>query len=72
MKPTLLRMREGKPGGGKGPLLSEDMSLTLTAVQDTLFQPRPTASRSRLAERMTRPSSCRTSSPASSPCSCRP
>ena len=38
-KPTLLRMREGKPGGGKGPLLSEDMSLTLTGVQDVLFQP---------------------------------
>ena len=40
-KPTLLRMREGKPGGNKGPLLSEDVSLTLTGVQDTLFQPIP-------------------------------
>ena len=27
--PVLMRGREGKPGGGKGPLLSENMSLTL-------------------------------------------
>ena len=27
----LMRQREGKPGGGKGPLLSEDKSLTLAA-----------------------------------------
>ena len=27
--PTLLTMREGKDGGGKGPLISEDQSLTL-------------------------------------------
>lgn len=31
-------MREGKPGGGKGPLLSEDVSLTLaTENGQTLF-----------------------------------
>jgi site-specific DNA-cytosine methylase len=35
---TLMRMREGKPGGGKGPLLSEDKSLTIATVNDqTLF-----------------------------------
>ncbi len=38
--PTLLTMREGKPGGGKGPLLSENVSLTLaTGNGQTLFQP---------------------------------
>ena len=30
----LLRMREGKPGGGKGPLISEDRSLTLATAND--------------------------------------
>jgi len=29
LRPTLLTMRKGSPGGGKGPLVSEDMSLTL-------------------------------------------
>ena len=34
----LVRMREGKPGGGKGPLLSENRSLTLATANDqTLF-----------------------------------
>jgi DNA (cytosine-5)-methyltransferase 1 len=34
----LMRMREGKPGGGKGPLLSEDKSLTIATANDqTLF-----------------------------------
>lgn len=28
---VIMRMREGKPGGGKGPLLSDDQSLTLSA-----------------------------------------
>jgi DNA (cytosine-5)-methyltransferase 1 len=33
-------MQEGKPGGGKGPLLSEDRSLTIATGNDqTLFQP---------------------------------
>ena len=38
-EPVLLTMREGKPGGGKGPLLSEDKSLTLAAAgnDQTLF-----------------------------------
>lgn len=49
MKPVLLRMREGKPGGGKGPLLSEDISLTLTSIQDVLFQP-PTPPSSPVSE----------------------
>ena len=30
----VLRMREGKPGGGKGPLISEDRSLTLATAND--------------------------------------
>ena len=36
-----LRMREGKPGGGKGPLISEEKSLTLGASTNdqTIFQP---------------------------------
>jgi DNA (cytosine-5)-methyltransferase 1 len=34
----LMRMREGKEGGGKGPLLSEEKSLTLATANDqTLF-----------------------------------
>jgi site-specific DNA-cytosine methylase len=39
--PTLMRQREGKPGGGKGPLLSEGLSLSLAANANdqTLFQP---------------------------------
>lgn len=37
---VLMTMREGKPGGGKGPLLSEEESLTLaTGNGQTLFQP---------------------------------
>ena len=38
MPMVLMRMREGKPGGGKGPLLSEDKSLTIATANDqTLF-----------------------------------
>jgi len=38
MVATLVRMREGKPGGGKGPLLSEGKSLTIATNNDqTLF-----------------------------------
>ena len=38
MVATLVRMREGKPGGGKGPLISEDKSLTIATNNDqTLF-----------------------------------
>lgn len=34
----VVRMREGKPGGGKGPLMSENRSLTLATNNDqTLF-----------------------------------
>jgi DNA (cytosine-5)-methyltransferase 1 len=37
---TLLTMREGKEGGGKGPLISEGKSLSLsTSNEQTLFQP---------------------------------
>ncbi len=32
--PMLLRMREGKPGGGKGPLVSDDKSLTIATAND--------------------------------------
>lgn len=38
--PVLMRNREGKPGGGKGPLLSEEQSLTLATGNDQiLFAP---------------------------------
>lgn len=33
----LVRMREGKEGGGKGPLVSEDMSLTLATANDQVL-----------------------------------
>ena len=40
---TLLTMREGKEGGGKGPLISEGKSLSLsTSNEQTLFQPNHT------------------------------
>jgi hypothetical protein len=36
--PSLLTMREGSAGGGKGPLISEDISLTLaTGNNQVLF-----------------------------------
>lgn len=35
--PIALRMREGKPGGGKGPLMSEDQSLTLATANDQVL-----------------------------------
>lgn len=37
MIPMLMRMREGKEGGGKGPLLSEDQSLTLATANDQVL-----------------------------------
>jgi DNA (cytosine-5)-methyltransferase 1 len=38
--PVLMRGREGKDGGGKGPLLSEDISLTIATNNDqVLFTP---------------------------------
>ena len=41
---VLLTMREGKDGGGKGPLLAEDESLTLsTGNGQVLFDPEPAA-----------------------------
>jgi len=40
LQPVILRMRSGKPGGGKGALLREDQSLTIATGNDqTLFQP---------------------------------
>ena len=36
--PMLMRMREGKPGGGKGPLISDNKSLTIATGNDqTLY-----------------------------------
>jgi DNA (cytosine-5)-methyltransferase 1 len=35
--PMLVRMREGKEGGGKGPLVSEDQSLTLATANDQVL-----------------------------------
>lgn len=38
--PVTMKIRGGKPGGGKGPLLQTDMSATLATSNDqTLFQP---------------------------------
>lgn len=40
--PVVMRQREGKPGGGKGPLLAEHTALTLQVANDmTLFQEEP-------------------------------
>jgi DNA (cytosine-5)-methyltransferase 1 len=36
-QPVLMRQREGKPGGGKGPLLSENISLTLSGGNDQIL-----------------------------------
>jgi DNA (cytosine-5)-methyltransferase 1 len=39
-KASVLKMRSGKPGGGKGPLIKEEQSLTLSTGNDqVLFQP---------------------------------
>lgn len=35
--PILMRMREGKEGGGKGPLVSKDKSLTLATANDQVL-----------------------------------
>lgn len=35
--PMLMRMREGKPGGGKGPLISDDKSLTIATANDQVL-----------------------------------
>lgn len=40
--PLLVRMREGKEGGGKGPLVSEDQSLTLATGNDQVLALAPT------------------------------
>lgn len=37
MKVIVMRQREGKPGGGKGPLMSEDKSLTLATANDQIL-----------------------------------
>ena len=39
--PLLIRMREGKEGGGKGPLVSEDQSLTLATANDQVLAIHP-------------------------------
>lgn len=41
--PILMRMREGKEGGGKGPLVSEDQSLTLATANDQVLLHNSTA-----------------------------
>lgn len=38
-RPVVLRQREGKPGGGKGPLLAEQSLMLATANDQTVFQP---------------------------------
>ena len=37
LQPMLVRMREGKEGGGKGPLVSIDQSLTLATANDQVL-----------------------------------
>jgi DNA (cytosine-5)-methyltransferase 1 len=46
--PILMRMREGKEGGGKGPLVSQDQSLTLATANDQVlaFQGKASATNS--------------------------
>lgn len=45
-EPKTLKIRSGKSGGGKGPLLQEDKSATLSCNNDqTLFQPRYSANK---------------------------
>lgn len=46
--PILIRMREGRDGGGKGPLYSEDQSLTLATANDQVlaFQGKASATNS--------------------------
>lgn len=39
--PLLIRMREGKDGGGKGPLISENVSLTLATSNDQVLAMHP-------------------------------
>jgi DNA (cytosine-5)-methyltransferase 1 len=47
---VLLTMREGKDGGGKGPLMSEEESLTLaTGNGQVLFEPQPFRKSSRVS-----------------------
>lgn len=42
MGAVILRNREGKPGGGKGPLLSEERNLTLGTTNDQVVFTQPT------------------------------
>ena len=40
MNAQTLVMRDGKPGGGKGPLVADEIAMTLsTTAQQTLFAP---------------------------------
>jgi DNA (cytosine-5)-methyltransferase 1 len=53
-KPMLLTQREGKPGGGKGPLISIDQSLTLaTQNSQVLYEPSGHLTVERVVNRMT-------------------
>jgi len=50
LAPSLLTMREGKSGGGKGPLISEDISLTLqTGNAQVLIDPQRERERATVA-----------------------
>ena len=51
--PVLMRGREGKPGGGKGPLLSENMSLTLAGGNDQVLFETPTEKETMQVRRLT-------------------
>lgn len=55
--PILMRGREGKPGGGKGPLLSENISLTLAGGNDQVLFETPTEKETMQVRRLT-PTEC--------------
>ena len=51
--PVLMRGREGKPGGGKGPLLSENISLTIAGGNDQVLFETPTEEDTMQVRRLT-------------------
>lgn len=56
--PILMRMREGKEGGGKGPLVSEDQSLTLATANDQVLARPANEARQTLQVRRLLPIEC--------------
>lgn len=57
--PVTMKIRGGRPGGGKGPLLQTDMSATLATSNDqTLFEPVPFSANQRYEIRKLTPREC--------------